>query len=82
MYKKIILIAAILTLVGCSSSKSPIVTTKTGNPKYKKTETKQSAPRAAVTSDLINGYVFPGANGKQSFWNKMLQRLGGRNHKL
>jgi flagellum-specific peptidoglycan hydrolase FlgJ len=58
MYKKIILIAAILTLVGCSSSKSPIVTTKTGNPKYKKTETKQSAPRAAVTSDLINGYVF------------------------
>ena len=58
MYKKILLIVAILTLIGCSSSKSPIVTTKTGNSNYKKNETKQSTPRAIVTSDLINGYVF------------------------
>ena len=36
MYKKIILVVAILTLMGCSSSKSPIVTTKAGNPNYKK----------------------------------------------
>ncbi|MBC7845238.1 MAG: glucosaminidase domain-containing protein [Flavobacterium sp.] len=66
MYKKIVIIVTILTLIGCSSSKSPIVTTKTGNSKYKKTtsttnkktETTQSTPRAVVTSDLINGYVF------------------------
>lgn len=36
MYKKIILIVTILTLIGCSTSKSPIVTTKAGNSKYKK----------------------------------------------
>ncbi|SHG26167.1 Flagellum-specific peptidoglycan hydrolase FlgJ [Flavobacterium fluvii] len=36
MYKKIVLVVAILTLVGCSSSKSPIVTTKAGNSNYKK----------------------------------------------
>lgn len=66
MYKKIILVVAILTLIGCSSSRSSIVTTKAGNSKYKKptstankkSETKQSTPRTVVTSDLINGYVF------------------------
>lgn len=66
MYKKIILVVAILTLVGCSSSKSPIVTTKAGNSKYKnttstsrnKTQTSSSTPKTVVTSDLINGYVF------------------------
>jgi flagellum-specific peptidoglycan hydrolase FlgJ len=58
MYKKIVLIVSILTLIGCSSSKSPIVTTKTGNSKYKKNETKQPTPRAIGTSDLINGYIF------------------------
>jgi len=36
MYNKIILVVAILTLMGCSSSKSPIVTTKAGNSKYDK----------------------------------------------
>lgn len=66
MYKKIILVVAILTLVGCSSSKSPIVTTKAGSSKYKnttttsrnKTQTSSSTPKTVVTSDLINGYVF------------------------
>lgn len=36
MYKKIIIIVTILTLIGCSNSKSVIVTTKAGNSKYKK----------------------------------------------
>lgn len=66
MYKKIILVVVILTLVGCSSSRSPIVTTKTGNSKHKnnsstsknKTQTSSSTPKTMVTSDLINGYVF------------------------
>ena len=52
MYKKIILIATILTLIGCHSSKSTIVTTKSGNSKDKKNETKQS------TSSLTNDYIF------------------------
>ena len=52
MYKKIILVVAILTLVGCHSSKSTIVTTKSGNSKDKKNETKQP------TSSLTNDYIF------------------------
>jgi flagellum-specific peptidoglycan hydrolase FlgJ len=36
MYKKIVLLVVILTLIGCSASKSGIVTTKSGNSKYKK----------------------------------------------
>ncbi|WP_281298173.1 glucosaminidase domain-containing protein [Flavobacterium limnophilum] len=66
MYKKILLLIVILTLIGCNTSKSVIVTTKAGNSKYKKTtsaankknETTQSASKTVVTSDLINGYVF------------------------
>jgi flagellum-specific peptidoglycan hydrolase FlgJ len=66
MYKKIVLIAAILTLIGCSSSKSPIVTKKSRNSNYnkttstatKKSETTQSTSKTVVTSDLINGYIF------------------------
>lgn len=57
MYKKILLLVVILTLIGCSS-KSRIVTTKTGSSTYKKNQTTQSTPRTIVTSDLINGYVF------------------------
>jgi len=66
MYKKIIFVVTILTLIGCSSSKSSIVTTKTGNSKYNKTtsttnnktQITQSTSKTVVTSDLINGYVF------------------------
>ncbi len=66
MYKKIQLIALILTLVGCSSSKSVIVTTKAGNSNHKKTvattakkgETTKSTSRTVMTSDVVNGYVF------------------------
>lgn len=74
MYKKIILVVAILTLIGCSSSKPAIVTTKAGNSKYKKgnvyskkttstskkskTETIESTSKTLVTSDLIHGYIF------------------------
>lgn len=52
MYKKTLLIIIILTLIGCHSSKSTIVTTKPGNSKDKKNETKQS------TSSLTNDYIF------------------------
>jgi len=63
MYKKIVLIAFILILVGCSSSKSRIVTTKSGNSNYNKTtstvnQKANSNSKLVVTSDLINGYVF------------------------
>ncbi len=66
MYKKILLLIVILTLIGCNTSKSVIVTTKTGNSKYKKTtsttnkknETTQSTSKTVVTSDIVNGYVF------------------------
>lgn len=66
MYKKIALIVSILTVMGCSSSKSSIVTTKSQNSNYNKTtskthkntETKQSTSSTVVTSDLINGYIF------------------------
>lgn len=66
MYKKIRLIALILTLVGCSSSKSVIVTTKAGNSNHKKTvattakkgETTKSNSKTVMTSDVVNGYVF------------------------
>ncbi len=66
MYKKILLLIVILTLIGCNTSKSVIVTTKAGNSKYKKTtstankknETAQSTPKTVVTSDIVNGYVF------------------------
>jgi len=63
MCKKIVLIAFILILVGCSSSKSRIVTTKSGSSKNTKTtstanQKSQSNSKTVVTSDLINGYVF------------------------
>lgn len=66
MYKKIVLITIMLTLVGCSSSKSVIVTTKAGSSESKKTasttnkknEITKSNPRTFVASDLVNGYVF------------------------
>jgi len=66
MYKKIALIVSILTVMGCSSTKSPIVTTKSQNSNYNKTtsaankkaETTQSTSGTVLTSDLINGYVF------------------------
>ncbi|WP_304199476.1 glucosaminidase domain-containing protein [Flavobacterium alvei] len=63
MCKKIVLIAFILILVGCSSSKSVSGTTKSGNSRYNKTNStpnknSQSNSRALVTSDLVNGYVF------------------------
>lgn len=58
MYKKLLLIATILTFIGCNTSKSVIVTTKGGNSKYKKNETAPSTSRTVATSDLVNGYIF------------------------
>ena len=63
MYKKIVLIAFILILAGCSSSKSRIVTTKSGNSNYNKAtstanQKSNSNSKVVITSDLINGYVF------------------------
>ncbi|MES2575789.1 MAG: glucosaminidase domain-containing protein [Bacteroidota bacterium] len=49
MYKKIVLIVAILTLIGCSSSKPVIVTTKAGNSKYKKGNTYTSKKTTSTT---------------------------------
>jgi flagellum-specific peptidoglycan hydrolase FlgJ len=57
MYKKIIPIIAILTLIGCHSSKSVIVTTKSQKTKQNKSETTQVAPKKLVTSDVVYGYI-------------------------
>lgn len=58
MYKKILLLITILTLVGCNSSKSVIVTTKSQNSNPKRVATNPSPQKTVITSDLINGYVF------------------------
>lgn len=85
MYKKIVLLVAILTLVGCSSSRPVIVTTKAGSSKYKNkttpkkqtvtakksnTETIESTSKTVVTSDLINQYI---ARYKDIAMNNMKQ---------
>ncbi|HEY6143436.1 MAG TPA: glucosaminidase domain-containing protein [Flavobacterium sp.] len=68
MYKKIVLIVAILTLMSCSSSKTVIITTKAGNSKNKngsvytskKTTSSSSTVSKAKTgsaSELVNGYI-------------------------
>ncbi len=56
MYKKILLILFIFSLVGCSSSKSRIVTSKSGNSKYPKTTSTTSRTNGS-TSELVNDYV-------------------------
>jgi flagellum-specific peptidoglycan hydrolase FlgJ len=58
MYKKIIALALILSLIGCHSSKSVIVTTKNQNEPSKRVETKPSPKKSVITSDIVNGYVF------------------------
>lgn len=69
MYKKVVLLITILTFIGCSSSKSKIVTTKSGSSKYKKgnvssakkngkTEVIESTSKTTTTSEVINNYVF------------------------
>ncbi len=57
MYKKVILLLTILTLVGCNSSKSVIVTTKTQNSKHKRTATNPSSQKSLITSDVVNSYI-------------------------
>ncbi len=52
------LIVTILTLIGCNSSKSVIVTTKNQKANQKKSETSRSTSKPVVTSDLVNGYIF------------------------
>jgi flagellum-specific peptidoglycan hydrolase FlgJ len=58
MYKKIALLITILTLIGCNSSKSVIVTSKNHKSNQKKAETSQSTSKTVMTSDVVNGYVF------------------------
>jgi flagellum-specific peptidoglycan hydrolase FlgJ len=69
MYKKIVLIVIILTLIGCSTSKPAIVTTKAGSSKHKKENVYTSKKTTSTakntktettgsTSDLVNGYIF------------------------
>jgi flagellum-specific peptidoglycan hydrolase FlgJ len=57
MYKKIVLLIAILTLIGCNSSKSVIVTSKSQKTKQNKSETSQVSSKKLVTSDVVNGYI-------------------------
>ncbi len=67
MYKKIIIIGAILTLIGCNSSKSVIITSKSRSPKSTKTtplpkkesrlEENKSKSKTIATSDVVNGYI-------------------------
>ena len=57
MYKKIVLIITTFTLIGCHSSKSVIVTSKTGNSKYKKNQTTKLPPKKVVTSGVVNDYI-------------------------
>ncbi|WP_310559810.1 glucosaminidase domain-containing protein [Flavobacterium sp.] len=58
MYKKIVLIVTILTLVSCNSSRSVIVTTKNQKANQKKSNPSQSTSKTGATSDLVNGYIF------------------------
>ena len=58
MYKKIIIIGAIVSLIGCNSSKSVFVTTKNQKANQKKSETPQSTTKTGVTSNLVDGYIF------------------------
>ncbi len=58
MCKKIILIVTILTLIGCNSSKSVIVTTKNLKVNQNKSETPQSTKKTVVISNLVDGYIF------------------------
>lgn len=53
MYKKILYIVAILTLVGCSSKKA-IVTTKS---RKSNTETTKSPSKTLTISDVVNRYI-------------------------
>lgn len=57
MYKKIVLIVAILTLIGCSSSKPVIVTTKAGSSKYKKGNVYTSKKSIPTTKKVSNSEV-------------------------
>ena len=57
MYKKIVLIVAILTLVGCSSSKPVIITTKAGNSKYNKGSVYTSKKNTSTTQKGSNSGV-------------------------
>jgi flagellum-specific peptidoglycan hydrolase FlgJ len=61
MYKRIVLIITILTLMSCHSSKSVIVTKEEGNSKYKKTTSapnkKSDSPKISITSDFVNAYI-------------------------
>jgi flagellum-specific peptidoglycan hydrolase FlgJ len=58
MYNKILIIGAILTLIGCNSSKSVIVTTKNQKVNQKKSETTQSTTKTVVTSNLVDSYIY------------------------
>lgn len=58
MYKKILLIVTILTLVGCNSSRSVIVTTKNQKVNQKKPQTSSPSSKTVVNSDIVNGYIF------------------------
>jgi hypothetical protein len=67
MYKKIIVIGAIVSLIGCNSSKSVIVTSKDRNSKSTKENSSQkkggkfeenrSTSKTMSTSDVVKGYV-------------------------
>lgn len=57
MYKKIILLIVVVTFIGCHSSKSVIVTTKSQKTNQKKPETTQLASKKPVTSDVVKGYI-------------------------
>lgn len=56
MYKKIVLIVTILTLIGCNSSKSTIVTTKSANSNKNKSQTSSSNPKSQ--SNSVNDYIY------------------------
>jgi flagellum-specific peptidoglycan hydrolase FlgJ len=68
MVKKIIIIGAIITIIGCNSSKSVIVTSKDRSSKSTKTnaaqkkestfEDNKSTSKAMAISDVVNGYIF------------------------
>jgi LysM repeat protein len=58
MYKKILTLILVLSLIGCHSSKPVIVTTKTQKATPKIVVTKPAAQKNVITSDIVNGYVF------------------------
>lgn len=59
MYKNILLVVTLLSLIGCSSSRSKIVTTKGKNSKHNTaSRSRTQSSNTTSTSNVVNDYIF------------------------